>query len=171
MKEERRPQAAPILPASTARHERPRLQTDRDGVCRMSQIREGIPGQLYAGRVSQMDAYFKEAQGAVNFTPCGTLLPSPKNHQSPPQIMSISTDSISAKVIEVLKTVSETDEVEKNLDLALYDSQVLDSMKTVELIVAIGAEFGVDISPAEFERDKWATPRMIIADIENRLAM
>ena len=85
--------------------------------------------------------------------------------------MSISTDSISAKVIEVLKTVSETDEVEKNLDLALYDSQVLDSMKTVELIVAIGAEFGVDISPAEFERDKWATPRMIIADIENRLAM
>ena len=43
-------------------------------------------------------------------------------------------------------------------------------MKTVELMVAISQEFGVDISPAEFEREKWATPRMIIADVEQRIA-
>lgn len=79
-------------------------------------------------------------------------------------------DSIPSKVLEVLKNVAETDEVQRNLDLPLYDSQVLDSMKTVELIVAITQEFGVDISPAEFDRDKWATPRLIIADIETRLA-
>jgi len=85
--------------------------------------------------------------------------------------MTNSTLSISAKVLEVLKTVAETDEVERNLDLPLYDSQVLDSMKTVDLIVAITQEFGVDISPAEFEREKWATPRLNIADIETRLAM
>jgi D-alanine--poly(phosphoribitol) ligase subunit 2 len=76
----------------------------------------------------------------------------------------------SSRLIEVLKTVAETDEVERNLDLQLYDAQVLDSMKTVELIVAISNEFGVDISPAEFERDKWATPRLIIADLESRIA-
>ena len=64
--------------------------------------------------------------------------------------------STSARLIEVLKNVAETDEVERNLDLPLYDSQVLDSMKTVDLIVAISAEFGVDISPAEFEREKCA---------------
>jgi D-alanine--poly(phosphoribitol) ligase subunit 2 len=85
--------------------------------------------------------------------------------------MSTSTLSVSSKVLEVLKTVAETDEVERNLDLPLYDSQVLDSMKTVELIVAVTQEFGIDISPAEFERDKWATPRLIIADIESRLAV
>ena len=85
--------------------------------------------------------------------------------------MSVSTISVSSKLLEVLKTVAETDEVERNLDLPLYDSQVLDSMKTVELIVAITQEFGVDISPAEFEREKWATPRLIIADIESRLAV
>ncbi len=78
--------------------------------------------------------------------------------------------STSARLLTVLKNVAETDEVELNLDLPLYDSQVLDSMKTVDLIVAISEEFGVDISPAEFEREKWATPRLIITDIENRLA-
>lgn len=76
----------------------------------------------------------------------------------------------STRLIEVLKNVAETDEVERNLDLPLYDSQVLDSMKTVDLMVAISEEFGIEISPAEFEREKWATPRLIIADVEQRLA-
>jgi D-alanine--poly(phosphoribitol) ligase subunit 2 len=75
----------------------------------------------------------------------------------------------SDKVIEVLKSVSETDEVQKNLDLPLYGLQILDSMKTVQLIAAFSQEFGIDISPAEFERERWATPRKIIADIENRI--
>jgi D-alanine--poly(phosphoribitol) ligase subunit 2 len=82
----------------------------------------------------------------------------------------MSTSDTSARLLEVLKTVAETDEVERNLDLPLYDSQVLDSMKTVELMVAISQEFGVEVSPAEFEREKWATPRLIIADIEHRMA-
>jgi len=77
--------------------------------------------------------------------------------------------STSARLIEVLKNVAETDEVERNLDLPLYDSQVLDSMKTVDLMVAIAQEFGIDISPAEFEREKWATPRLMIEDIEKRV--
>jgi D-alanine--poly(phosphoribitol) ligase subunit 2 len=75
----------------------------------------------------------------------------------------------SDKVIEVLKSISETDEVQKNPDLPLYGLQILDSMKTVQLIAAFSQEFGIDISPAEFERERWATPRKIIADIENRI--
>ena len=63
------------------------------------------------------------------------------------------------RVIEVLKTVSETDEVQKNPDLALYDLEILD----------FSQEFGIEISPAEFERERWATPRMIAADIEGRI--
>jgi D-alanine--poly(phosphoribitol) ligase subunit 2 len=82
----------------------------------------------------------------------------------------IASESLSDKVLEVLASVAETDEVCKNLDLPLYDLQILDSMKTVELIVAIGQQFGVEISPAEFEREQWATPRKLIADIERRLA-
>jgi D-alanine--poly(phosphoribitol) ligase subunit 2 len=73
------------------------------------------------------------------------------------------------KVIEVLKSISETDEVQKNPDLALYDLQVLDSMKTVQLMAAFSEEFGIDISPAEFERERWATPRLMAADIESKI--
>lgn len=74
------------------------------------------------------------------------------------------------QILDVLARVAETDEVRTNPDLALYDLQVLDSMKTVELIVALGSELGVEISPAEFEREAWATPAKLIADIQARLA-
>ena len=73
------------------------------------------------------------------------------------------------KILAVLAEVAETDEVRTNPDLALFDLQVLDSMKTVELMVAISEQLGVDISPAEFEREKWATPRLMIADLESRI--
>ena len=73
------------------------------------------------------------------------------------------------RVMEVLKSVSETDEVKKNPDLPLYELQVLDSMKTVQLMAAFSQEFGIEISPAEFEREHWATPRMMAADIESRI--
>ena len=74
------------------------------------------------------------------------------------------------KILTVLAEIAETDEVRTNPDLALYDLQVLDSMKTVQLIVAIGQEIGVEVSPAEFDRDAWATPRKIVEDVLRRLA-
>jgi D-alanine--poly(phosphoribitol) ligase subunit 2 len=74
------------------------------------------------------------------------------------------------KVLAVLAEVAETDEVRTNLDLELYELQILDSMKTVQLIVALGQEMGVEISPAEFEREAWATPRKLIEDVLRRLA-
>jgi D-alanine--poly(phosphoribitol) ligase subunit 2 len=76
----------------------------------------------------------------------------------------------SAQILDVLARIAETDEVRTNPDLALFDLQVLDSMKTVELIVALGSELGVEISPAEFEREAWATPRKMVEDVQNRLA-
>jgi len=81
----------------------------------------------------------------------------------------MSTDH-SVQILDVLARVAETDEVRTNPDLALYDLQVLDSMKTVELIVALGSDLGVEISPAEFEREAWATPAKLVADIEHRLS-
>jgi D-alanine--poly(phosphoribitol) ligase subunit 2 len=57
------------------------------------------------------------------------------------------------KILSILAEVAETQEVFTQPDLALYDLQILDSMKTVELIVALGRELGVEVSPAEFERE------------------
>jgi D-alanine--poly(phosphoribitol) ligase subunit 2 len=77
--------------------------------------------------------------------------------------------ALSDKLLDLLVSVTGTDEVRTNLDLSLYDYQVLDSIKTVELMLAIEEEFGVKISPAEFEREQWKSPREIIADVERRL--
>ena len=78
--------------------------------------------------------------------------------------------AIQDQVIDVLARVADTEEVRTNPDLALYDLQILDSMKTVELIVALQQELSVEISPAEFDRDAWATPAKMVADVEKRLA-
>ena len=54
-------------------------------------------------------------------------------------------------------------------DLGGRELAVLDSLKAVELMIALSEAFGIDISPAEFERDEWATPRRIVAYMEQRV--
>jgi D-alanine--poly(phosphoribitol) ligase subunit 2 len=78
--------------------------------------------------------------------------------------------TISDRVLDVLADVSEIDGVRQEPDVRLYDLQILDSMKTVRLIVALSTEFGVEISPAEFDPEEWATPRKIIAYMERKVA-
>jgi D-alanine--poly(phosphoribitol) ligase subunit 2 len=77
--------------------------------------------------------------------------------------------TISDRVMDVLAGVSEMEGVRDDPDVRLYDLQILDSMTTVELIVAFSSEFGVEISPAEFDREEWATPRKIISYIQRKL--
>jgi D-alanine--poly(phosphoribitol) ligase subunit 2 len=77
--------------------------------------------------------------------------------------------TISDRVLKVLVDVSEIEDVRDEPDVRLYDLQILDSMKTVQLIVAFSTEFGVEISPAEFDREEWATPRKIVSYMERKL--
>ena len=81
----------------------------------------------------------------------------------------MSMPALSEKILGLLASVCGTDEVRASPDLALYEREVLDSMKTVEFILAIEEEFGLHVSPAELDRQRWATPRKIVADIEHRL--
>ncbi len=73
-------------------------------------------------------------------------------------------------LLKLLAEVAGTDEVLRNLQLDLYGTQTLDSMRTVELIVLLDEQCSVSISPAEFDREKWATPEKFVADVEARLA-
>ena len=81
----------------------------------------------------------------------------------------MTASDVADKVLDLLVTVTGTQEVRTNPDLPVYEYQVLDSMKTVELMLALEEELGVKVSPAEFEREMWQTPRKIIADVEQRL--
>ena len=77
--------------------------------------------------------------------------------------------STAERVLAVLADVAESDEVRQDPDLQLYDGQILDSLATVHLMLAFSEAFGIEISPAEFEREQWATPRKIVAYIEERV--
>ncbi len=77
--------------------------------------------------------------------------------------------SITELVLDELAKTSGNEEVRKNLDLALYDDNILDSLATVELVVAFGDTLQINLTPAQVDRKMWATPRKIIADLESRI--
>ena len=77
--------------------------------------------------------------------------------------------SVAESVLTILARTAETDEVLAQPDLDLFETGVLDSLRTVELMVALSEALGVEISPAEFERDQWATPARIVAFMTARV--
>ncbi len=79
-----------------------------------------------------------------------------------------STTSAEGRILDILERITGTDQVRRDLDVALFDQGLLDSLGMVELILALSEELGLDISPAEIEREQWATPRRIIAYLKQR---
>jgi D-alanine--poly(phosphoribitol) ligase subunit 2 len=84
--------------------------------------------------------------------------------------MSVDTRvSVAERVIAVLADVVEDNVVRTDPDIPLFEQDVLDSLRTVDLILALDKEFGVDISPAELDRSLWATPKHIVAFMEAKV--
>ena len=77
--------------------------------------------------------------------------------------------SVAEHVLSALETITRTREVRRDLDVELFELDLLDSLGMVELIVMLSDELGLELSPAEIERDEWATPRKIVAYVENRV--
>ena len=59
------------------------------------------------------------------------------------------------------------EDVSDTMDEDLFDTGVLDSMGTVELIVELESHFDIDIPISEFGRNDWNTANKIIAGIED----
>jgi D-alanine--poly(phosphoribitol) ligase subunit 2 len=72
-------------------------------------------------------------------------------------------------ILQELEKVTGTDQVRRDLDLQLFEENLLDSLGTMELIVALSEKLGISISPAEIDRQQWSTPRKIIAYIEEKV--
>lgn len=77
--------------------------------------------------------------------------------------------SVAERVIAVLADVTQVDEVRQDGDMRLYEAGVIDSLGTVELLLALGQEFEIDISPTEVDRERWATPRRIVEFVRIRV--
>ena len=77
--------------------------------------------------------------------------------------------AITERALEILCSVAGDDEPARDLDVPLFASGLIDSLAVVRLVVAFEDAFGVNISPAELDRERWSTPRELIADLERRL--
>ncbi|EAD4269363.1 D-alanine--poly(phosphoribitol) ligase subunit DltC [Listeria monocytogenes] len=69
-------------------------------------------------------------------------------------------------VLEILEEITETDEVVQNTNIKLFDAGLLDSMATVQLLIEIEEKLDITVPVSEFDRDEWATPEMIITQLE-----
>lgn len=73
------------------------------------------------------------------------------------------------KILEILAEACEDDSVMENLDLELFDSDLLDSLGFAELLAALDDELGVVIAPSEVSREDMNTPGKIVAQVLKRM--
>jgi D-alanine--poly(phosphoribitol) ligase subunit 2 len=77
---------------------------------------------------------------------------------------------VSDIVLKELERLTGTDQVRKDLDVDLFGHKLLDSLGAVELTIALGEDFGIELSPSDIDRDIWATPQKIIDFFSERMA-
>ena len=73
------------------------------------------------------------------------------------------------KVLSLLEELCEDDIVRKDMDVDLFDTDLLDSLAFAELLFAIEDNFGVIIAPSEVDRSQINTPKKIIQLVRERL--
>jgi D-alanine--poly(phosphoribitol) ligase subunit 2 len=77
--------------------------------------------------------------------------------------------SIEEQVLAGLQAVTGAPDLAEHRDLDLYGLQILDSLRTIELVVELTARFQSEIALSEIDRSSWATPNRIIAFMQHRI--
>lgn len=72
------------------------------------------------------------------------------------------------KVLDILERVCGTDEVREDLDVNLFEAGLLDSLGSIELLLAIEEDLNIKIEPTEVEREQIETPRKIVEYLTKR---
>ena len=70
-------------------------------------------------------------------------------------------------VLDILVSVTGSDEVKENETIDLFDEGLLDSLGTVQLLIEIESTMGISVPVSEFDRTEWATPNLILQQLEN----
>ena len=73
---------------------------------------------------------------------------------------------IKKTVLDILNDLTGND-VSGALDDNLFDSGLMDSMGSVQLLLQLQSQLGVNVPVSEFERSEWDTPNKIIAKVES----
>ena len=73
------------------------------------------------------------------------------------------------KILDLLAEICESDEVKDDMELELFESDLLDSLGFAEFLVELEEQFDIVISPSEVERDDIDTPEKILKLIHDRI--
>ncbi|NLR08619.1 MULTISPECIES: D-alanine--poly(phosphoribitol) ligase subunit DltC [Lactobacillaceae] len=73
---------------------------------------------------------------------------------------------IKGTVLNILNDLTGSD-VSGAMDDNLFDSGIMDSMASVQLLLSLQSELGINVPVSEFERSEWDTPNKIIAKVES----
>ncbi|WDF82958.1 D-alanine--poly(phosphoribitol) ligase subunit DltC [Lacticaseibacillus pabuli] len=74
-------------------------------------------------------------------------------------------DDTKKTVLAILNDLTGEDLSDK-LDDDLFATALMDSMDTVQMVLELEEQLGVQIPVSEFDRSQWATPNMITARVE-----
>ena len=72
------------------------------------------------------------------------------------------------KILDLLEEVCDDDVVREDLDMDLFEEELMDSLAFAELLAMIEDELGVVISPSEVVRSQVNTANKIIALVEEK---
>ncbi|MFD1455803.1 D-alanine--poly(phosphoribitol) ligase subunit DltC [Levilactobacillus lanxiensis] len=73
---------------------------------------------------------------------------------------------IKETVLGILNDLTGND-VSGAMDDNLFDSGLMDSMGSVQLLLQLQGDLGINVPVSEFERSEWDTPNKIIAKVES----
>lgn len=76
-------------------------------------------------------------------------------------------DDVKATVLSILQDLTGED-VSNNMDANLFDEGILDSMGSVQLLLELQNQLGIEVPVSEFERSEWETPAKIVAKVADR---
>lgn len=77
--------------------------------------------------------------------------------------------TISETVYSALEQVTGEPGSRVDPNLPLFEYHLLDSLRTIELLVTLSERIGIDLAPSEVDREVWATPARIVAFLEARV--
>ena len=75
---------------------------------------------------------------------------------------------IKEKVIEIFEAILDTDEIRDNMDLDMFENEMLDSLAIIEVLLGIEDKLGISLQPTDLERKDMATVNNLISFLESR---
>ncbi|WKF86208.1 D-alanine--poly(phosphoribitol) ligase subunit DltC [Lacticaseibacillus pantheris] len=73
-----------------------------------------------------------------------------------------------ATVLAILEDLTGED-VSGDMNVNLFDTALMDSMDTVQLVLELTNQLDIDIPVSEFDRSQWDTPQKIVDQVEAKL--